>query len=32
MHEHVKTNSEAINGAIIELKKIDDLINESIVD
>jgi arginine deiminase len=32
MHEHVKTNSEAINGAIIELKKIDDLINESIAD
>jgi len=32
MHEHVKTNSEAINGAIIELKKIDDLVKESIVD
>ncbi len=32
MHEHVKTNSEAISGARIELKKIDDLVNESIVD
>jgi hypothetical protein len=32
MHEYVKTNSEAINGAIIELKIIDDLVNESIVD
>jgi hypothetical protein len=32
MYEHIKTNSEAISGARIELKKIDDLVNESIVD
>ena len=32
MHEHIKTNSEAISSARIELKKIDDLVNESIVD
>jgi hypothetical protein len=31
MHDYVKTNSEAISGARIELKKIDDLVKESIV-
>ena len=32
MHEHVKTNSEAIKGAIEQAKEIDKVFEESIVD
>ena len=32
MHEHVKTNSEAIKGAMEQAKEIDKVFEESIVD
>ena len=32
MHEHVKTNSEAIKGAMEQAKEIDKVFSESIAD